>query len=70
MLTNKVKNALKIAFNAIVRSGGKIHSRREFYVVNLGQTVFESEDEAREFVNQNESELNKFFATLDPKYPN
>jgi|GEM_PF-4179513 hypothetical protein len=68
MLTNKVKNALKISFNAIVRSGGQIHSRREFYVVNLGQTVFETEDEAREFVNEHEDELNKFFSTLDPNY--
>jgi hypothetical protein len=68
MLTNKIKTALKIAFNSIIRSGGQISSRREFYIVNLGQTVFETEDEAREFVNQNESELNKFFATLDPNY--
>jgi len=70
MLTNKIKNALKIAFNSIIRSGGQISSRREFYIINLSQTVFESEEEAREFVNKHENELNKFFATLDPNYPN
>jgi hypothetical protein len=68
MLTNKIKNALKIAFNEIIESGGQIGSRREFYIINLSQTVFETEDEARAFVNQNERELNKFFATLDPNY--
>jgi len=70
MVTNKIKNYLKIYFNHIVRSGGQIASRREFYIVNLGQTVFNSEDEARKFVDEHEQELNEFFATLDPKYPN
>jgi len=68
MLTNKIKNSLKIAFKNIIASGGEIASRREFYIVNLGQTVFENEDEARKFVNEHEEELNKFFKTLDPNY--
>jgi hypothetical protein len=68
MLTNKIKNSLKIAFNSIVRSGGQISLRREFYVVNLGQTVFETEEEARKFVDEHLNELNEFFATLDPNY--
>jgi hypothetical protein len=68
MLTNKIKNSLKIAFNEVVGSGGQIGSRREFYVVNLGQTVFETEEEARKFVDEHLNELNEFFATLDPNY--
>jgi hypothetical protein len=70
MLSDEIKEVLKTAFNEVIRTGGEIASRREFYVVNLGQTVFESEDEAREFVNEHEQELNKFFATLDPNYLN
>jgi len=70
MVTDRIKKYLKIAFKHIVRSGGQIASRREFYIVNLGQTVFENEDEARKFVDEHEQELNEFFKTLDPKYPN
>jgi hypothetical protein len=68
MLTEEIKEVLKTAFDEVVKTGGEIGSRREFYVVNLGQTIFSSEDEAREFVKEHETELNKFFATLDPNY--
>jgi len=68
MLSNQIKNVLKIAFNEIVGSGGQISSRREFYIVNLSQTVFETEDKARAFVDAFERELNEFFVTLDPNY--
>jgi len=70
MLTNKIKNYLKIYFNHIVRSGGHIASKREFYIINLGQSVFDNEEEARKFVDEHEEELNEFFKTLDPNYPN
>jgi len=68
MLTDEIKETLTTAFNEVVKTDGEIASRREFFIVNLGQTVFSSEDEAREFVNEHERELNLFFATLDPNY--
>jgi len=70
MLTNKIKNYLKIYFNHIIRSGGHIASRREFYIVNLSQTVFDNEEESRKFVDENEKELDEFFETLDRSISN
>ena len=68
MLSNEVKEVLTDAFNEVVRTGGEIGSRREFYIVNLAQTIFSNEDDARRFVNEYESELNELFAKLDVNY--
>ena len=68
MLSNEVKEVLTDAFNEVVRTGGEIGSRREFYIVNLVQTIFSNEDDARRFVNEYESELNELFAKLDVNY--
>jgi hypothetical protein len=68
MLSNEVKEVLTDAFNEVVRTGGEIGSRREFYIVNLVQTIFSNENEARKFVNAYERELNEFFKKLDWNY--
>jgi len=68
MLSDEVKEVLTTAFDEVVRTGGEIGSRREFFVVNLAQTVFSNEDEARAFVNEYEQELNEFFKELDWNY--
>ena len=68
MLSNEVKEVLTDAFNEVVRTGGEIGSRREFYIINLAQTIFSNEDDARRFVNEYESELNELFAKLDVNY--
>ena len=68
MLSNEVKEVLTDAFNEVVRTGGEIGSRREFYIVNLAQTIFSNEDEARRFVNEYERDLNEFFKSLDWNY--
>jgi len=70
MLSNEIKEVLRTAFKEVISTGGEIGSRREFYIVNLSQTVFDNESDARKFVDAFEHELNKFFKTLDPKYPN
>ena len=68
MLSNEVKEVLETAFREVVSTGGEIGSRREFYIVNLSQTIFSNENEARKFVNAYERELNEFFKKLDWNY--
>jgi len=68
MLSNEVKEVLETAFREVVSTGGEIGSRREFYIVNLAQTIFSNEGEARAFVNAYESELNELFSKLDANY--
>ena len=68
MLSDEVKEVLETAFREVVSTGGEIGSRREFYIVNLAQTVFSNEDEARAFVNEYERDLNEFFKSLDWNY--
>jgi len=70
MLTNEIKTIIKNAFNEMIREGGQINSKREFFVENLSQTIFESEQEAQEFVRNHWRELYEFFLTVDPSYRN
>jgi len=70
MLTNEIKTIIKNAFNEMIREGGQINSKREFFVESLSQTIFESEQDAHEFVRQQWRELYEFFLTVDPSYRN